>query len=68
MKHTALILLAVLALAGCRHVEQINLDEGKPAYGEGMPLAHGPFEGVDVLVVVDDSGSMSEEQHTRSWT
>jgi hypothetical protein len=59
-----LVLLAVtLACASCRRVEEIDLgDPGFDAYGDGTPLGYGSFSGVDVLVVVDNSGSMKEEQ------
>jgi hypothetical protein len=63
MRQTAAILIAILTVASCRHVEQIEVDAGPwDAYGEGTPLTYGSFEGVDLLVVVDNSASMSEEQ------
>jgi hypothetical protein len=46
-------------------VEQIDLGGNEnelASWGDGLPLAYGDFEGVDVLLVVDNSGSMKEEQ------
>jgi len=64
MKRLNIILVPVALLAaGCRHAEEISLDgSGADAYGDEIPLAYGDFTGVDMLLVVDNSGSMGEEQ------
>ncbi|MBW2277493.1 MAG: hypothetical protein JRF63_08380 [Deltaproteobacteria bacterium] len=65
MKYSMIALATALTLVACRHVEEIDFGGSGTsfdAYGDGIPLSYGSFTGVDILVVVDNSGSMQDEQ------
>ena len=60
----SIVVLAWLAATGCRNIEQLDLtadggDTGTTPDTDPYPTG---FGGLDLLIVIDNSGSMAEEQ------